>query len=225
MSGSEAEEQTKLSEKERRLLSYIEQEWFLRGVYPTPETLCEKFTLTPRALNEIMSRDLVKQSLDARGIPERESRELTANQLTVINTMMNLSDTRSNRKKLADLGISAEKWHGWKQQPAVQQYMLNVSERQLGDSLPDAHMALLDRVNSGDISALKFYYEITGRYTGQNGGMDPRMLVNRIFDVIAKHVSDPLTLNNISTEFLTLLNLDQAGKVVSNKPPVAGELL
>ena len=139
--------------------------------------------------------------------------------------MMNLSDTRSNRKKLADMGISAEQWNGWKQQPAVQQYMLNVSERQLSDSIPDAHMALLDRVSSGDISALKFYYEITGRYTGQNGGMDPRMLVNRIFDVIAKHVTDPVILNSISTEFLTLLNLDQAAKVVTNQPPVAGELL
>ena len=60
MSGSEVEEQTKLSEKERRLLSYIEQEWFLRGSYPTPETLCGKFDLTPRVLNGIMSRDLVK---------------------------------------------------------------------------------------------------------------------------------------------------------------------
>jgi hypothetical protein len=138
---------------------------------------------------------------------------------------MNLSDTRSERKKLSDLGISARTWEGWKRDPVVMEYMRERSEQILGAAIPEAHLALVDKVRAGDMSALKFYYEMTGRYTGQNNGLDPKVLLSKVFDIIAKHVTEPQILQAIASDFQLLAGVDQVGTVSSTQPPVAGEVL
>lgn len=212
------------SEKEKQLIGYCEAEWFLKGVHPTPETLSNKFNMTPKALGDFLQRPEVKQSFAARGIPVVEGRGLDPDQIRVINEVLNLSDTRSERKKLADAGVSPAKWAGWKRDPRVKEYMRARTEEILSGAIPDAHLALVDRVRTGDISALKFYYEMTGRYTGQNANMDPKVLLTKVFDIIAKHVQNPIVLQSIATEFQLLAGLDQAANI-NHEAPVAGEIV
>jgi hypothetical protein len=212
------------TDKERQILGYIESEWFLRGVRPTPETLSNKFNMTPKALNTFITRQEVRISLESRGIPLIDGRDLSVEQITVINLMLNMSDTRSERKKLADSNISPRVWEGWKRDPKVRAYMLSRTEDILSGAIPDAHLALVERVRSGDMGALKFYYEMTGRYTGQNAGMDPKVLLTRVFDIIAKHVQNPIILQAIASEFQLLAGLDQAGNL-NSRAPVAGEVV
>jgi hypothetical protein len=216
---------TKLSEQQRSLLSYCEQQWFLKGRLPTPQELCKKYSLTPSKLNEWLNSDLFKQNFEARGMPIIQGLDLTPTQITVINTLMNLADTRSERKKLSDLGISASQWSGWKRDPAVMEYMRARSEQILEGAIPDAHLALVEKVQAGDMSALKFYYEMTGRYTGQRPGMDPQALLTRVFDIIAKHVNNIEVLDGIAHDFLLLAGVDRLGNMKSDKPPVAGEIV
>jgi hypothetical protein len=218
---SEPSNKQGLSEKERRLVAFCEQEWFLRGHLPTPETLQNKFNYTARDLKRTLDSELIKKSFDSRGIPTIEGRELSPEQLTVINDIINPNDTRSERKILADAGISAKTFAGWRRDPVVQQYMLARTEQILGGAIPDAHLALVEKVRSGDMSALKFYYEVTGRYTGQNAGLDPRALLEKVFGIIAKYVDDPQALIGISTEFMALTGIDGGDKVNSGAP-VAG---
>jgi hypothetical protein len=212
------------NEQERQIISYIESEWFLKGSKPTPETLSSKFGMTSRAIGEFLNRVEVKKSIEARGIPPIEANDLSPEQIRLINEMLNVSDTRSERKKLADAGISAAKWAGWKQDPKVREYIRTRSESILGDAIPDAHLALVERVRTGDISALKFYYEMTGRYTGQNANLDPKVLLTRVFDIIAKHVTNPIVLQAIATEFQIMAGLDQAANM-NTRTPVAGEIV
>lgn len=214
-----------ISELERQIIGFCESEWFLKGSLPTPETLCTKFGKTSKWVTEFLQKDEIKQSFNARGIPSIEGRGLTAEQITVINTMLNLSDTRSDRKKLADLNITARVWEGWKRDPKVREYMRVRSEDILNGAIPEAHLALVDRVKSGDISALKFYYEMTGRYTGQQQGMDPRVLLGKVFDIITKHIQNPVVLEAIAVDFKILAGLDSAGNMNNVQPPVAGEVV
>ena len=213
-----------LTEQQRMLLSYCEQQWFLHGKLPTAQVLCSKYKLKPSTLNEWLTSDIFKQNFDARGIPTIHANELSASQTTVINAMLNLSDTRSERKKLTDLNISPRVWEGWKRDPVVMEYMRERSEQILAGAIPDAHLALVDKVRAGDITALKFYYEMTGRYTGQAGGIDPRAMLTKVFDIIAKHVTQPEVLQAIALEFQLLAGVDRVGTIKSN-PPVAGQLL
>lgn len=212
------------TDKERQIIGYIESEWFLKGSLPTPETLSNKFQMTPKAVTSFLERQEVRASFNARGIPVIEGRDLTPDQIGMINLMLNLHDTRSERKKLADSGISARTWEGWKRDPRVRDYMRQRSEDILNGAIPDAHLALVERVKTGDMGALKFYYEMTGRYTGQNAGMDPKVLLTKVFDIIAKHVTNPLILQAIASDFQLLAGLDQAANI-NHGPPVAGEIV
>ena len=214
-----------LTEVQRKLLSYCEQQWYLHGKLPTPKVLCEKYKIKPSTLNEWLSSEIFQQNFEARGIPTIHANELSSEQVTAINLIMNLSDTRSERKKLSDLGISARTWEGWKRDPVVMEYMRERSEQILGAAIPEAHLALVDKVRAGDMSALKFYYEMTGRYTGQNNGLDPKVLLSKVFDIIAKHVTEPQILQAIASDFQLLAGVDQVGTVSSTQPPVAGEVL
>lgn len=214
-----------LTEVQRSLLSYCEQQWYLRGKLPTPQVLCEKYRLKPSTLNDWLQSEVFKQNFEARGIPTIHANELSVEQLTVINTIMNLSDTRSERKKLADMGISAKQWEGWKRDPVVIDYMRERSNQILAGAIPDAHLALVDKVRAGDMSALKFYYEMTGVYTGQSAGLDPKVLLTKVFDIIAKHVTDASTLQAIASDFQLLAGVDRVGTIKTETPPVAGEVL
>ena len=198
-----------LNEKERNIISYCEQQWFLQGVLPTPETLCDKFKMTHRTINTFLEKEEVKQSFDARGIPTISGRDLTPEQITALNTMLNVYDRRSERKKLQDMGIDPRKWDAWRRDPKVQEYMANRTEQILSGALPDAHLALVERVRNGDLGALKFYYEMTGRYTGQNSALDIRDLLNKVFEVISMHVKDPQALTAIAGGILGLAGIDQ----------------
>lgn len=216
-----------LTETQRNLLSYCEAQWYLHGKLPTPKALCDKYKLKPSTLNEWLKTEEFKLNFEARGIPTIHANELTAEQITVINTMLSLSDTRSERKKLSDMGIQARTWEGWKRDPVVMEYMREVSERLLADAIPDAHLALVDKVRAGDMSALKFYYEMSGRYTGQNNGVDPKALLGKVLDIISKHVTDPEVLQSIATDFMLLAGVDRLGNMSTKleQPPVAGEVV
>jgi len=205
---------TKLTLQERNIVSYCEQRWFLDGVLPTPETLCESFLLTPKALNTILNKDLVKQSLEERGIPTISGRGLSPQQVTAIHTMTNLADGRSYRKKLSDMGISETKWNGWRRDPEFAEYLKDITLKIFDGSLPDAHLALIENVQRGDLSSLKFFYEITGYYTGSEKQLDIRVILNRVLDIIATHVQDQETMALISRDFGLLIGLDQDARVV-----------
>jgi len=181
--------------------------------------------LTPKAVTAFLEKPEIKQSFEARGIPTIEAMGLTAQQVQVINLVLNLSDTRSERKKLSDENVTARVWEGWKKDPKVREYMRVRSEQILEGAIPEAHLALVDRVRSGDITALKFYYEMTGRYTGQQAGMDPRVLLTKVFDIITKHVQNPIALQAIAEDFKVLAGLDSGGCLNTMQAPVAGEIV
>lgn len=213
-----------LSDKERNLINYCETEWFLRGSLPTPERLMEKFNLTPKALNKILENETVQASFTGRGMPIVEGRELPIDQINAINEILNTTDTRSQKKKLQDMGISAQQWNGWKQSAQFKAYYKKRVEAIFGDALPDVHMALMDRAVNGDLGALKFYYEVTGHYTGDGKAVDLKMILEQVFRIISVHIKDPSQLAAIGGDLLKLAGVDSNG-TLTNEPPVAGELV
>jgi hypothetical protein len=214
-----------ISDLERRLVSYCESQWFSKGAMPTPELLCTEFDLSKKQLNALLSKEEVKQSFEGRGMPIVQGRELTPDQLTAINTILNFADTRSEKKKLADMDITPKVWDGWRRNPAFKEYMLQRTEGILGDSIPDVHMALVDRARNGDLGAIKMVYEMTGRYKQDQGELNPRVMVEKVFEIISLHVQDPVVLRSISNSFAKLIGVDPTDTLEEQEPPVAGVVI
>lgn len=205
-----------ITELERKLITHCEMQWMLNGKLPSPDTLCEKFEITAKKLKDTLNKPNVRKSFEARGIPVIEGRGLTAEQVIAINTVLNLYDSRSERKKLQDMGISTTKWNGWMKDPAFKQYYAELTSNAFKDAIPDSKMALIDNVRRGDLGSIKLYFEMTGVHDPNRGSVDPRELMNKIFEVISLYVKDPATLLNISQGMLRI-----AGQLDGTAPPVA----
>ena len=210
-----------LTEQESRLIAFCEQQWFLSGKLPTPEQLSKTFSISHKKLNELLTK--LKDSFEERGMPVIEGRSLTPEQITLANTMLNLADQRSNRKKLQDAGVTPTKWDGWMQDPDMKEYMMTRSKQILEGALPDAHLALVENVKRGDLGSLKFYYEVSGFYTGKENQIDVRQILNKVLEILMIHVTDPEVLKKISRDLALLVGLDSPAKVETQV--VRGEIL
>jgi hypothetical protein len=199
-----------LNEKQWELVNFVEQEYLAHGSIPTADRINNLGLAEPAYWREFLKNQDVRNSLLARGIPLSHlgggnAGVLTEEQLTAANVMLDLRDNRSQKKKLADLGVPTQKWEAWLRDPGFQSYMRARAEGILGDNQHEAATALLDRVRSGDTNAIKFYYEVTGRYVQNRGdSVNVPALLMRVMEIIQKHVNDAQVMSDIADEFLAL---------------------
>lgn len=205
-----------MSEKEFDVLNFIEQEWLLHGQLPTAARVKELGLATEVWYKTLLEREDVRRNLLARGIRFADNKGvLTEQQLTAANVMLDLTDNRSRKKKLADLKIPTQLWESWLADPVFQDYLRQRSERIIGSNQHEAHLALLDRVRAGDMSAIKYFNEINGRYVQSRGDtVDLPGLIFRIIEIVQKRVSNNEEIMAIADDLLTLAN----GVGVAQKP-------
>jgi hypothetical protein len=193
-----------LTSSDKALLAFFEQSWLLHGSLPTRE-VCVKAGFGGSLFDKALKNESFKDALQRRGITLGSTSLLTPEQLSVANIMLDIRDNRSQRKKLQECNVTTAKWEGWLRDPAFQQYIRSRAEAMLGDNLHESHLALLDRVRSGDISAIKYFNEITGRYVPSgNEKVDVNGVLMKVLEIIQRHVKEPEALNNIAADFLLL---------------------
>lgn len=203
--------------EEEEFLNFLEQYWYTYGQVPSKERSIELGIPVGLWESSFQNSEFRKQCLD-RGISLRglklevnpdplwKQQMLTEEQLTVANVLLDITDTRSSKKKLQDLGISTAKYQSFLKDPTYQDYVRTRAENMLGDNQHEAHIALVDRVRSGDMSAIKYFNEITGRYVPSRGesNINVSLILMQMLEIIQRHVRDLGTQELIAQEFLAL---------------------
>ena len=184
---------------------YIEEFYYRNGRTPTNFELAGNFGKSEQVVAKWFD-DAMYEALEMRGIIYNKSTNgLTADQLLVANTMLNLADGRSQKKKLQDLKISAAQYSAWTRDPVFQDYMRTRAEQMMGDSLHEAHLALIDNVRHGDLGSLKLYYEMVGRWSTKTANeVNIEFVIIKLMEIIQKHVKDPAILTAIAEEITGL---------------------
>lgn len=229
----------KMTDEEYELLCFIEQIYLQKGKVPTVEFLGLsgfKEETYFKALKKVTFRDGllargIKISL-LEGLDEEDSATpwrkwvLTEEQLACANVLLDFADTRSRAKKLSELGISTGKYQSWLKDPAFQGYLRDRSEGALQDNQHEAHLALIDRVSTGDINAIKYYNELSGRYVpSRSSNIDINTVLLRVIEVIQRHVQDPVALSSIGTELMSLSDsVNQLPQVITVAPKELGDI-
>lgn len=194
-----------LTEREFDIVNFIEQWWLSKGGIPSGAKAEELGLCKEKFYQEFIERVDVRKNLLARGITFKQNELLTEQQLTTANTVLDLTDNRSLKKKLADLRVPTQLYESWLRDPAFNNYLRERAENILGDNVHTAHLALLDRVKNGDTGAIKFYYEITGRYVPNRGdSVDVAGLLMRVIEIIQRHVTNNDEVAAIADDLLTL---------------------
>jgi Helix-turn-helix of insertion element transposase len=212
----------KLTKEMYDLLLYLEQSYWRSSSLPSYEAIAASgIELSESVYYEAWINPRFVDALRSRGIPEHllrtesgtfNGRILTEKQMQVANVLLDTLDKRSRLKKLTELGISTAEYNQWLRDPIYRQYCLERSEQLLLDNQHVAHMSLIDRVAQGDISAIKYFNSMTGRYRERaqtavevnvqnNYGNDTLI---SIVEIIQRHVKDPAVLSAIGDDILAL---------------------
>lgn len=191
---------------QREAVNFIERFHSLTGGLPGDDDTLKYLRLmkfnnvTFDDLESLKENELFVASMDSRGIRQKDE-FLSARQLAAANAMLNLTDRRSDEKKLRDLGISTSEWSAWMLNEHFVNYMKQLSERIIDNNMHEAHMGLMRGVRQGNTNSIKLYYEMTGRYNpNSENEVNIRMVIGRVLEAIQRRVREPKVLNELAVE-------------------------
>lgn len=198
------------------------------------EHICKEYGYTEDEFNAYIKdvgvvSALVKRGIDARYLVFEENKALRSPlspvQLVAANAIMDLTDTRSIKKKLQDLGVNTATYEMWRQNAAFTDYLQQRAERLVGNSQHDAMLALMDRVTAGDLKAIQYYHELTGRFVSnanQQGAAvgDVQQMIVRIIEIVIDEVDDQETALRISDRLKGLVVGNQVAGILPSSNPV-----
>lgn len=234
----------KLTKEQYDLLLYLEQSYWRTSSLPSYEAIKARgIELDEEVYNTAWINPRFVNSLRGRGVPEHllqvttgvgafGGHVLTEQQMTVANILMDVLDKRSRLKKLTELGISTQEYNTWLRDPVYRQYCLERSESILLDAQPVAHLSLIERVNQGDLGAIKYFNSMTGRYRErQSAGVEVNVQNNygmdaviQIVEIIQKHIKDPELLSAIGEDILKLQNQQNQQQYPTKQNMIEGKV-
>lgn len=223
-----------LKPEEQEFVTLIHYEFGLTGKIEVSR-IAGEYGYSKEEFSNLFKREAVQRALTERGIPRRllqineegspvgnqaKQAKLTPVQLIVANTMLDLADTRSTKKKLQDLGCTTATYQMWLRDEHFSSYLRERAESLVGDIQHEAMLALVDRVSSGDLKAIQYYHELTGRYVQQSSSNqsssshDLQSMIVRIIEIIIDEVDDPQTALRISDRLKGLVTGAQVAGIL-----------
>lgn len=190
---------------------------------------------------QVVVRSKLVESLNPEGVPvlsEEDSKDwklkgLSPQQLIVANAMLDLVDTKSEKKRLQDLNVSTRTWDTWMSDPVFNAYMRDRAEAMLANSQHLAHVALLDKVRGGDLKAIEYMNELNDRYikkpppaaqssvTVNNNNFDTKTIVGKVIEIITDEVEDTQTAMRIGDRLRLLMGAQIInGEFVEAEEPI-----
>lgn len=197
------------------------------------EYLKEEYGYTDSELKQLWGDTAVGEALLERGIdvsklraPTEKHAKLSPIQLLAANRLLDLTDTRSDRKKLQDIGVTSLQYTAWLADPEFSKYLRERAESLLGSSQHEILLALMDKVKSRDTAAIKLALEVTGRHVSQTGSNpsgasshDISSIITRVVEIIIDEVEDQPTAMRIAERIQGLVIGGQvAGTIPLNQP-------
>jgi Ni,Fe-hydrogenase III component G len=181
-----------LTDEQLKIVTYIDQVFWNTGKIPTDDKIVQALNLSDKQVKAAWKVDAVRQSLIVRGVNFNTGDEevLTPTQIICANVLLNTLDKSTVRQRLEAVGVTTTAYQGWMQQPAFRTYLKNRAEQVFANTEPNALLGITKAVEAGDLKAIQFYLEMTGRY-------NPRLqievnvdtIINRVVDVVSRYVS------------------------------------
>jgi hypothetical protein len=220
-----------INDFEANLVTFLDQQYALTGTILSAEKAFKEYGIPVPKYKSAMENPDVRRALSERGIiferfdvDDWTSKSLTPIQLLVANSLLDLTDTRTNKKKLQDLEVSTQTYNAWLKDPVFKDYIHKRASQMIGENEHEVDLALLDRIRSGDLKAIAYYNEMTGRFVPQRASsmqVDPVNLVTKILEIITEEVSDPKELMNISNRLKSMIAARTvAGALVGEEEPI-----
>lgn len=199
---------SQLSEQAVKVICYIEQAFWTHGAVPTQENIVERLGINKQTLKKYFEDDTFRSALRTRGVdlsPDASNGLLNVFQLTLANSLLNLHDKRSVREKLQEVNVTSQQYNAWLKDPAFSDYMRRRAEDLFQGKDHEVYAALLQNATSGNDKAIQLFFEMRGIYNPKlQVEVNLEQILQKVIEIIARHVQDPATLAAIADDMDTL---------------------
>lgn len=146
-----------------------------------------------------------QRALADRGIKTTSNPNLTLRQENFLQAYLNPLNLLTPQVLAKRMKISLNEIDGWMRQKEFAGAMVVKSEDNLKKFIPMADAALGQLVQSGDMKAITFLNQLTGRFDANaKANLDVPALLMQVQDIILRHVLDPAVKRNIARELIAL---------------------
>lgn len=171
------------------------------GVAPSVDEVVKWSGRSKYIVSKVMGTDAFKIAMRERGVAFVDKFGLSAEQSYLISLLTNPTDKRTLSAKLKAAGVPYNRYRAWLKDPFFKNYLNSLSERMLSDHQGDVLTQLTAKATSGDMRAIQFFLEVTGRHDPRRmAEVNVQSVLMQIVEVITKHVRNPETLRAIATE-------------------------
>lgn len=224
----------RLTEEEHDFVSLVDMHWGMHGELLSIAMAKESYQIAEGKFVAFMGNPNVRAALTERGVSFRgvelseddawRTNAITPHQLLAAKSLLDITDTRSDRKKLQDLGIDTKTFNAWRRDPIFMQYMEKFATELLKGSEHEVSLALLDKIRSGDVNAIKFWYEFMGKWVPKTQNVGPEVnmqgLLTRVLEIILEEVKDGQVRARISERLLGLGNASNLATTLVDEGPI-----
>lgn len=206
-----------------KVVPWVESFWHAQKRFPTDSELLTQFNFGGGAFDATREADLLQQlkltrqfraALKDRGITfnpldpsgSTEWGQLSPEQIAAIAVLTNFADTRPQGLKLNQLGVTPEQIQGWMVNPHFKSALTARADEQLNNIYPEAVTSLNRRIKGGNVAAIKFYFELTGRAQTPEI-VNLKLAMQHLIEAVQKHVQDPAVLQAIARDFEAIESL------------------
>lgn len=201
--------QIRLSEKQAECILFIEQIYMAEGIIPSARKISDTFGVSEATARKWLDSPQFNVLLANKNIRRSgTSGVLSAPQLHIANSLLNINDKRSLREKCEASGITTNQLAVWRKDPTFNEYMQKRAENLFHNSDDIAYLNVIKNLQAGDLQAAKFYFEMTGKYqpSKNRGDVNIEAFLASVIEIIQYEVSDPATLERIADHFENLMS-------------------
>jgi hypothetical protein len=187
---------------------------------------------TPLLIQRILLSTEFTLLANKRGVPyfrtKAEQVGLTYEMTSTVAVLLDTTRVDSLRSRLRDVGVTYNTYQTWLKFAPFRNMIEAGADQMLSNSYVDMNRALVQQAVKGDVNAIKFAYELTGRYDPNSKQvMEVNAVIASMVEIIQKHVTDQDTLSSIALDLQMLaaangLPLPVQGEVIYGSDNEAG---
>lgn len=194
-----------------------------RGFFVELQTVIDQCPgVEPEQVELVWQTSKFQRSLDDRGIKTTKDPHLTLRQETFLQAYLNPLNLKPPQVLGKQMKISVPELDGWMRDKHFADAMSAKSEENLRKYIPMADQALGQLVQQGDMKAITFLNQLTGRFDpNRSQAVDVVSLLLAVQDIVLKHVRDPITKRNIGRELMAMAQGQHSSTVIPEPLPDA----
>lgn len=183
---------------------------------PTPEAVSHNVPTPLQVVDTIMASPQFRHAMLIRGIDFSGQTRLSAEQDMAI-AIMATPDGKPFEQRLRKAGVAPSKWRAWLRNPAFREVWDAVGGSVLKDFESDILTALTGQALNGNVRAIEYALEVSGRHNpARQQNVDATLVMAQFIEIVQEEVKDTAVLARIAARMQMVAGTPAAQGVVAS---------